>query len=470
MHALSYFSPKIKEALAALPQECVDRHLEKFATTINNRLANVSPDLKYRYLDAALQIIGSHERVQNASEVFQYYKDLVTEIELITTIDGSDRVSPDEPFGLFVNIRHTQEIERESGGFQRYLQNQQNNNFAYNYGRNTENYRDKFEKSARAILEEQFEVISLTFHSDKVQSRSDAELGWRITPYAYFLMKPKGPEIDSIAALKLDLDFLDTSGYVVLPVSSSAIPIDSSGEPEARPVRDLAVMMTLDEREGEKENLLYLDVKATGLGLVPPLDSLIDTEVAGFSLGGVEDRDLLVEELDTESEDGAPRSVREWRLVLAPAGDVKPAKFTFPEVKIPVREKDGLTLQRFDDVDLVTVPATIEFDGSVKAPISKGLIFGFLALAILIIAGVAFALRRGEQTEVSSATPEIPEKLTPVTLLSFLERLKEFLPEEKHVALDSEIESLQDRFFGPQRDDAELDLHSLASRWQNAVS
>ena len=50
------------------------------------------------------------------------------------------------------NLRHTREIERESGGFQRYLQNQTNSQYAYNFGRPPEDYRDKFEKAARAAL------------------------------------------------------------------------------------------------------------------------------------------------------------------------------------------------------------------------------------------------------------------------------------------------------------------------------
>ena len=78
----------------------------------------------------------------------------------------------------------------------------------------------------------------MTFHSDKIESRSDPEFGWRITPYAYLLLQPKGPEVDSIPPLKIDLDFLDTSGYVVLPVTSSAIPVEalSRTRPQRRSV------------------------------------------------------------------------------------------------------------------------------------------------------------------------------------------------------------------------------------------
>ena len=97
------------------------------------------------------------------------------------------------------------------------LSTKTNSPYSYNYGRPTEDYRDKFEKGARSVLEEHFEILSLTFHNSKVTSRTDAQDGWTVTPYAYFLLKPKGPEIDAVPPLRIDLDFLDTSGYVVLP-------------------------------------------------------------------------------------------------------------------------------------------------------------------------------------------------------------------------------------------------------------
>ena len=132
----------------------------------------------------------------------------------------------DRPFGVFVNLRHTREIERESGGFSRYLQNQNNAEYSYyNFGRPLENYRDKFQDAAKQALQEHFEVMSVTFQDEKVNSRATAEYGWRVTPYAYILLKARGPKVDKVPPLRLDLDFMDTSGYVVLPVESPAIPV-----------------------------------------------------------------------------------------------------------------------------------------------------------------------------------------------------------------------------------------------------
>ena len=70
-------------------------------------------------------------------------------------------------------------------------------------------------------------MISVTFQDEKVNSRATGEYGWRVTPYAYLLLKARGPKVDKVPPLRLDLDFMDTSGYVVLPVESPTIPVDA---------------------------------------------------------------------------------------------------------------------------------------------------------------------------------------------------------------------------------------------------
>ena len=106
---------KIKNALDALPEKLRKRHYESFASTLNTRLANVSPDLKYRYLEAAIGIVGDREEIESAQAVFDYYQDLVTEIELIASLDGEAEVGT-EPFGLFVNcLLYTSPSPRDRG-------------------------------------------------------------------------------------------------------------------------------------------------------------------------------------------------------------------------------------------------------------------------------------------------------------------------------------------------------------------
>ena len=461
--------PKIKAALEALPADCKERHLKAFATTLNTRLANVAPDLKLRFLEGATAIAGPREELADAAEVLTYYRDLVKEIELDATVDGPDRVGSDSPFGFRVNLRHTKEIERESGGFQKYLQNQNNSPFAFNYGRPPEDYRDKFEKAARAALEEHFEVVSLTFHSDKVESLTDPEFGWRLTPYAYFLLKPKGPQIDKVPPLKMDLDFSDTSGYVVLPITSAEVPIDA-GKAEPRPFRDLKVTQTLDERSHKEKGCLYLEVKATARGMVPPLADLLDPRVEGFEPGAVEDRGLRVVELDATAEDLAPVSEHEWRLELKPKGGILPASFNFPAVKPELAKEDGLVRQRFVDVDLVPVEASVPLGGSGSraAPWIAG---GLAALVALAAGAIAIFRRKKETGETGPALLPLPVHINVVSVIGYLRRLqqREGLAPALRESIEQEIAALETRHFG--REDATQDpaqLEEIARRWQAA--
>ncbi len=461
---------KIKEALHLIPSECRQRHLDQFAKIINKRVANVAADLKYRYLEAALPIIGEHKEIEDAANIFQYYQDLVTEIELETRIDGSDQIKASEPFGLYVNIRHTQEIERESGGFQRYLINQNNQRWGYNYGRPQEDYRDKFEKAAQLALEEHFEVISLTFHNSKIESRTDPEHGWRYTPYAYFLLKPKGPEIDSIPPLRIDLDFLDTSGYVVLPITSAAIPIDASVKESPRPYRDLKLILTVDEREAEKENQLFLEIRSTAHGLIPELDQLIKLPLVDYDITATEDRELQIEELDATTEDGAPLASHEWRLTLKPKGEHLPADFTFPEILATTAKEEGLTLQKYEDVDLVSVEPTFSL-GAGKEERSYGWL---IILTLLVLCAIAYLIARLNQKEEIMVTgPELPHRLTPVTLISFLKKLTQHqnVGEKHHEALGKTIEELQSRSFSAKATPhSSEELEKIAQQWQQIAT
>lgn len=464
--------PRIKAALDQLPKDIRERHLAGMATAINTRLANVPPDLKMRYLEAADSVLGGRPEMGDASNVLAYYRDLVREIELATRLDGSDRIQPGVPFGLFVNLRHTREIEREAGGFQRYLQNQTGGQFAFNFGRPPEDYRDKFEKAARAALEENFEVVSLTFHSEKVESRTDPELGWRVTPYAYFLLKSKGPQVDKIPPLKIDLDFMDTSGYVILPVASSEIPVAASGKAEARPFRDLRITETLDERSLAEKDRIFLEIRATAHGLVPKLEEIVETSYPGFKTGVIEDHGVRVTELDADAEDLAAVSEAEWRVELLPEGGSLPATFHFPKAKVPTVEKEGFVLQRYEDVDLVPVAAEVPLNGRVAQASLWFPALVILALGLLGWGGLVIRKRRKKIVPESGLEP-LPSQFTPVTVLGYLRKLREKQPADSSSlgALDEEIHSMESGYFGPGAMTPDRSaLREIAERWQRKIS
>ena len=123
--------PPIRQALESLKGEDRDRDMNKFANALFTRLSAVKPSVKVRYLKGGFEIVGDHPQAHDARKVYDYYKDLVTEIKLEAVVDGSDVVGHEKPFGVFVNLWHTREIERELGGFGRYLQNQNNSGYSY---------------------------------------------------------------------------------------------------------------------------------------------------------------------------------------------------------------------------------------------------------------------------------------------------------------------------------------------------
>ena len=283
-------------------------------------------------------------------------------------VDGSDVVGHEKPFGVFVNLRHTREIERESGGFGRYLQNQNNQGYYYyNFGRPLENYRDKFQEIVKQALQEQFEVVSVTFQDEKVNSRATSEYGWRVTPYAYLLLKARGPKVDKIPPVRLDLDFMDTSGYVILPVESPTIPIDAApAKGEARPFEKLQVTQTLDERQA-KDGKLILEVKATARGLVPELDSILDVQAPGFEIDKTDDQGAvgLAVRPRQRGEPGRLGANLAGPFPGAPVETEDPKTFKFASAKVDGAE---MIYQRYVDADLAKVGPEVALEARYGEP------------------------------------------------------------------------------------------------------
>lgn len=460
----------VRAALQALPGEAAERHLKQFASGLFTRLSAVDPGVKFTYLKAGFMIVGDHPDAREARKVFDYYRDLVSEIELVTRVDGSDRVGHQRAFGLFVDIRHTEHIERESGGFQKYLQNQNQQYFAWNYGRPTEDYRDKFEEAARKALGERFEVLSVTFHEPSVRSREDGrEPGWRVTPYAYLLVRPKGPEVDKVPALELHLDFLDTSGYVVLPVASHPLPIDARdphGDP--RPFSDLELTETLDERRAA-EGLLIWEVKATARGLVPEMDQVLSPVPEGFKVESLEDPGCAVVRCDAEKPVTAVVSERLWTVKLrGKAGQSSlPAAFRFPLTKVNGAKE---TLQRYVDQDLVQVGREVPLEARYGTTAAR---WPWLLCALVLVGAAVIAIRLVNEDpalQLAASPWQLPERITPFTVQALLARIRAEAPlaSDARRELDAALHELEARYFARSpngRNGEGFDLEGLARQW-----
>jgi hypothetical protein len=462
--------PLIRTAILALPGELAEKHLGKFANNLFIKMSGAKPQVKFNYLKAGFAIVGDHEQAAEAKKVFDYYKDLVTEIKLQAIVDGSTRVGHDRPFGLFVNLHHTRDIERESGGFGRYLQNQNSMYYAYNYGRPTADYRDRFESAARSALKEQFEILSVTFQDEKVHSRAAAEFGWRFTPYAYILLKPRGPQVDKVPPLRIDLDFLDTSGYVVMPVESPAVPIDArdpSGD--SRPVEKLTVTQILDERQSDKGTLL-LEIKAVGVGLIPPLDELCTLNAEGFEIVKTDDQGVGVKKFEEDFDRNAIVSERTWLLTLkGREGQAElPKSFHFAKVKLPAKE---VVYQRYSDADLVAVGEELALDQTYGTTGNRWLwvavvvgIAGFAVVGVLI-----FSLTRRPKVQADSL---LLGRLDPFMAAAILREVRDrpgVSPAER-AAIDQDLAAIEEYHFSAERNGSpEPELKRIVERWGHTL-
>ena len=467
-------SAKVRAVIESMEPEARAWHMDRFAGTLMSRLSKVNPAVKYRVVRDGLVVAGDHPKARDARKLLDYYDDLVREIELRTDIDGPDRVGTGRPFGVLVSLRHTREIEREAGGFGRYLQNQKAfNGFMFNFGRPLENYRDKFENAVRKSLGEFFEVKSVTFQTEDVKSRAEPEYGWRRTPYAYLVLAAKNPKVDRLPPLKIDLDFLDTSGFVILPIESRGIGLDAAGEAAARPAAKIAITQVLDDRKA-KEGEVTLEVSATARGLVPEIDTLLDTKVPGFEVKTIRDDGLAVSRFDPEAAEPVVLSERSWAVMLAPAVSGTAAQaFTFPAPKLEVAES---ILQRYDDADLVTAAPTVE----IGRPLSRRLprwpvmaaVAGAIALVVGFLALLGWALAHPTPAVAAFV---VPEPATPFAVLQLLRDIQSNngLDERGHEELAASISRIESEFFSDgvadeaeaAADGSSLDLTTLAHSW-----
>jgi hypothetical protein len=457
----------IRQAILALPGDAAKRHMDKFSSNLFTRMSSAKPQVKFNYLRAGFQIVDAdHKLAVEARKVYDYYKDLALEIKLDAMVDGPSSLVAGQPFGVFVNLRHTRDIERESGGFGKYLQNQNSMYFSYNYGRPAADYRDRFETATREAFKEHFEVVSVTFQSENVNSRAHKDFGWRITPYAYVLLKPRGPHVDRVPPLRLDLDFLDTSGYVVLPVESPSLAIDCKAtKAETRPLRKLKITQTLDERQADKGKLL-LEIKAIGVGLVGPLDDLLTVEPKDFDIKKIDDNGANVSKFDEEGKDIAVLSERNWTITLhAKEGLAQlPTKFSFGSAKVPVEE---MTYQRYDDADVLTVSQDISLEqryGKTERAWKVWAIAGGVGLGGVAVAMVALWIARLRKRPTG---PTVPETLTPFATIELLQRARgsKKLSEKDRVEIDREMADLEAQFFATEHNGHSVNLRTIAERW-----
>jgi hypothetical protein len=139
-------------------------------------------------------------------------------------------------------------------------------------------------------------------------------------------------------------------------------------------------------------------------------------------------------------------------------------------VKPELAKEDGLIRQRYVDVDLVPVDATVPLGGSAKR--LGPWIGGGIAALVALLAGMVllFKNRKVHHHDGPTLLP-LPAHLNAVSVIGFLRRIQErdsVTPAMKE-AIEKEITALESKHFG--REDAPQDpvvLEEIAKRWQAA--
>jgi thioredoxin-related protein len=463
----------IRKAIDLLPAELKEKHLQLLSEAILSASSQVGPDVKTRFLSASLSLLGDHPASRPVKKFLDYYAELQGELKLKVSVDAEQPTSvvgSTKSFGLLIELEHTSNIERESGGFGRYLQGA-NQNY---YGRPSPvDFREAFRKYITDALKKQFEIASLVFATPSVKSRPTARANWNVTPLAYVLLKVKDQSVDAIPPIQMDMVFADTQGSVVLPLLSDILPIDARTEPAATPVKDLVITQVLDDRDLAKGKL-KLQIDAAANGLIPAFEELFDLQLEKLVLEGKladSDRGLVIEKIETDASRISPVCQRSWELTFVmPKEQV--VVFSFPVIKKLFKEAK-VTNKRYEEADIVEAPARVTI--TVAQVATRFYLYGIAGVLVAaLVIGLLFRLRKAPVAEV--VAHRLPETLTAFTLSNYLRHLEAdatlALSEKERQALHQDIERVEKAYFSPDtqsEQSAKPDLQQILANYKRGV-
>ncbi len=498
----------IRKSLITLSADAYDRHLAAFALAVQNAVERADPEVKPRLVHHALRVLGTHPAGASLRSMEELYRDLVkNEIHLRLTLDGAPSVGVGQSFALLLALRYTHSVDRETGGFAKYLQNGVYGRVGSNYQQI--NYRDQLQKAIERSLTQQFEVQTIGFFDPFTPARGvveEGQDGWLEKPMAYLLVTRRDPSVDAVPSVVVDMQFTDQTGPVTLALPSNTPLLAASEAHNARPVRNLEITQLLDvrrtheaNRNADEHNTITLEIRMRGDGVLPaPRDVFdgLDDALAGYTLA--QDAITASPPIITESSNATPSSRFRmsgtpdapadsypepdadgmYRLAVEQTFTVTYTRtssamgdaFTLPTLKSGVAAT--LESRTYSDLDIVPVTsATV----AVITPMWSLERLATLALVLAFLAGITVFLRRRAAREVPHALAAwTPARLTPLGVVTSLRRL-----ERDHGAslatthaedLRSEITMLELKYFGPHAGEfIEADLRSVINRWQDAV-
>jgi hypothetical protein len=494
---------RIREAIGALPPDAAFRHISDFARAIGEVVTRCDPEVKPKLVKQALRIVGDHPAGASLRGLDELYRDLVKdEIKLRLTIDGDDSVGANRQFGLMISLRFTNAVDRETGGFSKYLQTAAWVRVGRTY--QEVNFREKLQKNIESSLAKGFAVESIGFFDPFMPPEGVVETGqagWFEKPLAYVILSRTDPAVDRIPQLTMDMQFEDQTGPVTLVLPSNTPPVAvASGEPPARrPCKELQVTQVVDPRDardGEGDESIKLEVICRGKGAMPDLREVlvgIDNAIAGYRIDdkGIETRPpVIMLEGDVVTsryyygppkppEGGYPERddngiyrlpvERSWTITYVPAGGSRGDEFRVPSLKQGVDA--ALVSRYFSDLDLE--PVTAGMVPVHRDSLTQTVLMSVIPLLVLS-AGVYSYRRLRRRTVVESAGIAMPTRLTPLSAVMTLRRIAAdrgpVLDEGRRDELERDIAALEQEYFGPgESTDGNGDLKDVLQRWSAAV-
>jgi hypothetical protein len=494
---------RIRKAILALPEEAAFRHMGDFARTMGDVVTRSDPEVKPRLVRHALRVIGDHPAGASLRALDELYRDLVkNEIKLRLTIDGEDAVGVGTPFGVMISLRFTNSVDRETGGFSKYLQTSVYTRVGRQY--REVNYREQFQKRIETALSKSFDIQSIGFFDAFMPARGvteEGEDGWLEKPMAYVVVTRKDPSVDRVPQMTMDMQFEDQTGPVTLVLPSNTPPLAVGDKRGERPCKELTVAQIVDVRDaqsGDKDKAIKLEVQFRGKGVVPELKDIlvgIDDAVEGYTIAekGIEERPILVLQEGDQNNSrfywGPPKPPkggypeadesgiyrmnveRSWIITYLPTAGSQGTKFHPPKLKEGVEAK--FESRWYSDMDVVPVENNVVYIQRAWLTVTRA---GILAILVLVAGSLAYILIRRARTtgpELDSVIA-IPDRVTPLSAVMTLRRIRSqhggALGASRVADLEKEIAEIELKYFGPGGPGSgNGDLGSVLKRWAQAI-
>lgn len=491
---------EIRELVRGLPGDAAQIHVDRFARHITTRLEDVEnpihEDLKYKYLAGSLVITRESPFSFQTAEKVDYYDELLDELRLETRVDGPNTISREHEFGIILSVHHTEAMGRMAD-FGKYLVNDVVAEYApsqrsrqapatvYRLGE-VQGNRDMLELSIREALSLYFDVKAIAFSPRDVRPRAVEQPGWQETVLAYILCKPKDASVDKIPRIQMGLEFLDLTGPVTISAESPETMIKVTDEPTPpRPFSKVDMSVLVDDRGLLDNREIVLELNATGNGLLPDLDQLVDLESlsAQLPITHVDPHDRTnLKQVVSWGESIHAITDRRWTVVLDAATLVEPARRIQLQLPRLSGANSSIAYQAYQDMDLVDLEEPIVAVGvgelievaddeasSIPWPayvIGGGLLGSVLLLLIVLLRGGSRRERPVRARDVFS----MPQQVDGFTVVRLLRALGASslvsLNDTRRAELRADIEKIQASCFDDgDQSLSESELRDVARHW-----